>query len=429
MPARPVLRYLGPMGFRFLHAADIHLDSPLLGLSRRHELMGRAFAHASRQALTNLVDRAIVLEVAFVVIAGDLFDGDWKDFSTGLAFQREAGRLCRAGIRLFVLHGNHDADSVISRRLPMPDGAFVFPSNRAATYELPEHDVVLHGRSFATREERSSLLPHYPAPVPGRFEIGVLHTACEGREGHASYAPCTVGELAAHGYDYWALGHVHAREILSERPHIVFPGNLQGRHANEPDAKGATLVTVRDGHVAEIEPITLDAARWASLTVDAGGLTEREGLLDRVSRALGKASDEAGGRPLALRLRLAGATRLHGFLQAARPQVIAEIEAIASHIAEDIWLERLLVATADPAGHESRPEADALAGFVNDLTEAAAAEAMAGRLTSEWQTLVAKLPPGLAGSLPVDDPEGRSALLDEARDLALARLTGAGTAD
>lgn len=413
------------MGFRFLHAADIHLDSPLLGLSRRHEIMGQAFARASRRALTQLVDRALELKVAFVIIAGDLFDGEWRDFSTGLYFQREAGRLARAGVRLYILHGNHDAESVISRRLPMPEGVFVFPSDRAQTFVLPEHDVALHGRSFATREERANLLPFYPAPVPGRFDIGVLHTACEGRQGHGTYAPCTVAELAAQGYDYWALGHVHAREILSERPHIVFPGNLQGRHSNETGAKGATLVTVQDGRVASLEALVLDAARWASVAIDATGTTETDALLDRARQAIGEAIDAAAGRPLALRLHMSGATSLHNRLQAERVQTKADIEAVAAHAAQDVWLERLVVATTDPHAAAPAFDTDALAGLVHDLREGASSDAMAARLTAEWQTLVNKLPMELRATLPTNDP----ALLAEAEALALARLDGSGAGD
>ena len=98
---------------KFLHAADIHLDSPLAGLLARDDLPNAVIHHCTRRAFAAMIDLAREEDVAFVVIAGDLYDGDWKDFSTGLFFaeqMRRLGRLC------FLLRGNHDARSLITRR-------------------------------------------------------------------------------------------------------------------------------------------------------------------------------------------------------------------------------------------------------------------------------------------------------------------------
>jgi DNA repair protein SbcD/Mre11 len=189
-------------GFRFLHAADLHLDSPLRGLEASPEAPVQRIRGATREALRNLIDLAISEQVDFVVLAGDLYDGDWRDWGTGHFLLAQLGRLTRAGIRVVAISGNHDAESVLTRRLRFPDGAAMLPT-RPTSHPLPEHGVVVHGQGYAERETLQNLVPRYPAPVEGAFNIGLLHTSMEGRPGHAGYAPCALSELLRHGYDYW----------------------------------------------------------------------------------------------------------------------------------------------------------------------------------------------------------------------------------
>lgn len=207
--------------FRFLHAADIHLDSPLHGLSRYDGLPIEEIRSASRSAFDNLVQCAIDEAVDFIVIAGDLFDGDWRDMGTGLYFARAMGRLDQARIPAFVLAGNHDAASVISRTVPWPPNVKLFDSRRPETHRLPDLQVAVHGQSFSTPAVTDNLVLAYPAGDDHAFNIGMLHTALAGRAGHAAYAPCGVDDLRSKGYDYWALGHVHEFEIVSRDPYVV----------------------------------------------------------------------------------------------------------------------------------------------------------------------------------------------------------------
>jgi hypothetical protein len=195
--------------------------------------------------------------VSFVVIAGDIYDGEWKDTSIGLFFNREVARLDRTGIRVFVLKGNHDAESVVTRAISLPGNVFQFPT-KPKTVRIEELEVALHGRSFSDRAMTENIVLDYPDPVPGWFNIGVLHTSCEGRPGHANYAPCTVSQLKSLGYQYWALGHVHEYEELGWDPWIVFPGNLQGRSIRECGPKGAVLVDVDDGRVTAVRRLIVD---------------------------------------------------------------------------------------------------------------------------------------------------------------------------
>ena len=269
---------------KFIHTADIHLDSPLAGLSAAKDAPFARLRDSTRAALRNLVDYALAEAVDFVVIAGDLYDGTWRDYSTGLFLTAQMARLGGAGIPAYVVLGNHDAESKLTRQLTLPANVHVFAADKAQTIRLDACDVALHGRSFPTPALGENIALAYPPPVPGRFNIGLLHTAAGGREAHANYAPCALADLLAKGYDYWALGHVHAREILSERPHVVFPGNLQGRNIRETGAKGFTVVRVEDGRVVAADHVAADAVRWFRCGVDLAEAADFDDVLDAVGR-------------------------------------------------------------------------------------------------------------------------------------------------
>ena len=170
--------------------------------------------YATRRALENLIQLALTEKVAFAIIAGDLYDGDWRDYNTGLYFVSQMQRLSDAGIVVFIAAGNHDAASKISKSLRLPDGVHMFPSERPDTFVIREMDVAVHGQSFPTPAVKKDLSAGYPEPVDGCFNIGILHTCATGRENHEPYAPCTLEGLKSKGYDYWALGHVHQFEVL-----------------------------------------------------------------------------------------------------------------------------------------------------------------------------------------------------------------------
>jgi DNA repair protein SbcD/Mre11 len=265
---------------------------PVAGLAGAQRGGGAAVRGGLAQGLLNLVDAAIAHETAFVIIAGDLYDGDWKDYATGQFFVREAARAGRAGIKLFLIRGNHDAASEISRALPLPECVHQFSARKVESVELAELGVVLHGRSFAQRHVADNMAGEFPAARPGWCNIGVLHTSLTGRDGHDVYAPCSLDDLLRVGYQYWALGHIHAREVVHADPPVVFPGNLQGRHARETGPKGATLVTVDNNGVTKLEALDLDAARWEPRRSTLPGWRRVRALHDAVRAA----ADAAGGR-------------------------------------------------------------------------------------------------------------------------------------
>jgi len=346
--------------FKFLHAADIHLDSPLRGLSRYEGVPAERVRLATREALCNLVDAATDEGVSFVVIAGDLYDGDWDHFGTGLFFCQAMGRLGEAGIEVYLLYGNHDADSVLTRRLPLPANVHAFGHRKAATFVHAATKAALHGRSYRDRDPGENLSAGYPAPLPGCFNIGVLHTALTGgRPPHAPYSPCTPDELAAKGYDYWALGHVHEHDVVARDPHIVFCGNLQGRNIREWGPKGAVLVSVADNEVVELRHLALDAVRWTRVEVDVSAAAANLEVQSAVRAALSAARDQVESRRSVMaRVVLWGESELHGPLLQRQLTLREEVRALALGISEDIWIEKVVLATR-PAPTK-RPEGETL---------------------------------------------------------------------
>ncbi|HET6424622.1 MAG TPA: DNA repair exonuclease, partial [Planctomycetaceae bacterium] len=281
------------MSFRFLHAADIHLDSPLHGLQRYDGAPVDAIRQSARTALKRLVDLALAERVAFVLIAGDLYDGDWRDYNTGLFFIAQAQRLADAGIPLYLIAGNHDAQNVMTKALVLPQQTTFLAADRSETVYLEDLGVAIHGQSFATRAVTHDLSAAYPAGQRGLFNIGMLHTSA-GCEGHDNYAPCTLDGLRSRQYQYWALGHVHQRGILCEDPIVTFPGNIQGRHIKESGPKGCWLVTVDDRQAATVSFRPLDVLRWDRATVSIEDVRHEDDLWPLIASALEKHEQSHG---------------------------------------------------------------------------------------------------------------------------------------
>lgn len=394
---------------KFLHAADIHLDSPLAGLHARADIPAEIIRNCTRRAFEAMIQLAIDEDAAFVVIAGDLYDGDWKDFSTGLFF---AGQMRRLKRPCFLLRGNHDAQSVITRALKrLPENVREFSSRTCETFTLPEAGVALHGHSFPNRAVPEDLSANYPAPQAGLLNIGVLHTSAEDTGGvHDRYAPCTAAALALRGYDYWALGHIHQRQVLGERPWIVFPGILQGRHVQETGAKGCTLVTVEDGRIAAAEHRAVDVLRWALIEVDATG-ADVATLTDRIAQAVAKEVAEADGRPLLARVVVSGETELHERLCADEEALAATARDAGNATGGDLHVEKVLVRTRAPGtavdGHFAPLRAAFDAGLDDPET--------CSKLLRDLADLRRKLPADIQGTIQIpDDPAGLRAFADAA---------------
>ena len=403
------------MRFSFLHAADLHIDSPLESLGVKDAAVAARFARAGRAAVESLVSHALESEAKFLIIAGDIYDGDWRDVSTGHFFARALGELHRAEVPTFMIKGNHDAESVMSKSLSYPDSVRVFGARKAETHLLEDLRVALHGRSFADRGVGADFVSSYPARREGWLNIGLLHTGLDGARGHASYAPCSTGDLARFNYDYWALGHIHAAEIVQREPWIVYPGNLQGRSPRETGPKGAMRVTVEDGRVVLVEPVALDAARWAHETIDVSAIAHESEAVALIDAALAQAMRFAEGRPLAVRLTLTGESAAHARLLGAREWLEEEARALGFAHAADCWVERVKLATRPlPRRPEALAEPD---GLDMEALVAAAAD------DPDFAKVLEELTRGLAEKLPRElreafSPDNAEAMAERA---ALAR--------
>ena len=408
---------------KLVHAADLHLDSALHGLARYESAPADEIRGATRRAFVNLVNLCLEERAKLLVISGDLFDGDWRDVSTGLFFAAQLSKLCEAKVQVVWIRGNHDAVSQIHRSVRLPEAVLELSAERAETLVLDELGVAVHGQSFATRDVTEDLAARYPERVAGALNVGLLHTALEGRAEHARYAPCRLDTLVNRGYEYWALGHVHQREVVHSEPYVVFPGNLQGRHARELGEKGATLVSFEGDRVTAVEPRALDVVRWAELIVPVSGLHSIEDALGSVQAELGRAAQAAQGRLLAFRVRLTGATALDASLRASRDRLVEELSSLSYGVSAGAWLEKLLIST-EPLGATAALGDDALSEIDRALSELLQEGAGAG-LHEYLGDLSKKLPAEVLELVPelrAPSAEWAAELASDVRSLLRERL-------
>jgi len=400
--------------FKFIHAADLHLDSPLRGLERYEGAPVDAIRQATRKALQNLVALAIDEKVDFVLIAGDVYDGDWQDYNTGLFFVKEMKRLKDAGIHVVLIAGNHDAANKMTKTLDLPDNVKRMRTDKPETKPFEDIGVAVHGQGFRTAAVTDNLSQNYPKPVPGYFNIGLLHTSLTGSEGekdHETYAPCSLKDLQAKGYDYWALGHLHKEQTrqLSD-PMIAYSGTTQGRKikSTETGAKGCLLVRVNDNHQIEArEFCAVDVFRWEVCNVDASDLESPEGVLDRFDVRLDKLVDAAENRPLSVRVEVCGASDAHSKLAADPDHWTNEIRSRALIRGSDqVWVEKVKFQTRPAADTEAFYSSDGAIGeLVALVRDARGDEAQLRELSTVLDDLRSKIPAELLNSenLKLDD--------------------------
>tara|TARA_R110002110_G_scaffold339191_2_gene549598 strand:+ start:5298 stop:6524 length:1227 start_codon:yes stop_codon:yes gene_type:complete len=327
---------------KILHTADIHLDSPLRSLALRDPDLRDQVHTATRSAFTRIIDTAIAESVNALLIAGDLFDGAERSARTAAYLTGQLDRLRDGGIRVFYIRGNHDAENPLTGELNLPENVHIF-DGRGGKVQLSE-DVWIHGVSFANRHAPESLLPKFPAPVSGAINIAMLHTSLAGAGGHDPYAPCTVSDLVAAGFDYWALGHVHRRQVHAESPWIVMPGTPQGRDIGEPGPKSATLLTI--GETIEVAEVPTSLVEFLHVPIDATKTENDDGLRDLLRQVLRETPNSLTSGSGVIRLSLTGSTPRRW--QILRDQDVWE-EAASQFAREtgSLWLDKLVFDLSD----------------------------------------------------------------------------------
>lgn len=413
---------------RIVHAADIHLDSALRGLGRlSDDDLASRLRLATREAFDNLIEHCLRTQPDALILAGDLYDGDWRDYSTGVYFTDRMRDLHDAHIPVILVQGNHDAESVISRSLTLPPNVTRLRTDRPETKVFADLGLAVHGQGFATKAVRANLAADYPAPLPGLVNVGVLHTSVQGYANHDPYAPCSVAELTGRGYEYFALGHVHTRQVLAEgESTVAFSGNLQGRHPRELGPKGALEVSLSPGAPARLSFVALDVARWECVEVDVSDARDESEAFDLVDAAVGRTREDAGDRPVVARITLVGTSSLAGRLADAtrvgheirpraerhevavdriRSRVTAPLDRRHMPAAQRFALETVIAGMlADPGGLKAdtslKPDLDALVAEVSQYTrgvepDVASTEQFADLVAEACQRLLAQADAGL----------------------------------
>ena len=317
------------MRFRFVHAADLHLDTPFEGLAARDARIARLLQDASLEAFDQVVDLALARQAAFVLLAGDIYDGADRDVRAQLRLLAGLRRLEQAGIETFIVHGNHDPVGGWSAIRDWPDGVHVFGAESVASHVVRRdgRDLArVYGISYARPDVSDNLALRFARQEGPGLHVGLLHCNLGSVADHAAYAPCSLDDLRRAGMDYWALGHIHKHCIPQPaQPCVVYPGNTQGRSPkpSECGPKGAVVVEADESGVRRVEFAPVDRTRFVPLTVDISAAADVGQLRQLLLDAAASAAADNAGRALLLRGVLVGSGELHADL--ARSEVVRSL--------------------------------------------------------------------------------------------------------
>ncbi|MFE8700221.1 exonuclease SbcCD subunit D [Cytobacillus sp. FJAT-54145] len=255
---------------KFIHAADLHLDSPMVGLKHLPKHIFKRLQESTFQALKTLIDKAISSKVDFVILAGDLFDHEDRSIRAQARLRSELERLQSEGISVFIVYGNHDFMGGSWPHLDLPNNVEVFRETVETKTLKTRNGAVVHlyGFSYPSRHVLERKIDDYKRTGNADYHIGILHGNLEGNQEHGNYAPFQLNDLLEKQFDYWALGHIHKRAVLCEEPPIVYPGNLQGRHRKEAEVKGCYLVSLNQANHS-LEFIETSDVIWLEKQLDA----------------------------------------------------------------------------------------------------------------------------------------------------------------
>jgi exonuclease SbcD len=392
---------------KILHTADVHLDSPLISLALRDEGLRESIQSATRSAFVRIIDTALSETVDALLIAGDLYDGAQRSAKTAAFVTAQFERLQSADIPVFYVKGNHDAENPITGEIALPDNVHTF-DGRGGKQQLAGRDVWIHGVSFNGKHAPDSLLGKFAAPVPGAVNIAMLHTSLAGASGHDNYAPCSTAELVALGFDYWALGHVHKRQVHNEAPWVVMPGIPQGRDIGEAGPKSATLVTITDTGIFLSEVPTC-AVSFTGHSIDVSGAETDDDIRARIRTGLSALKEgQHAGDKIILRLALAGNTTRHWQVLRDRDVWTETVSTMAAETGQ-LWVEKLTFALQAPAITTATTDTSATFELGRLMAQIATQEGFAALALAEVDEVLSHLPASRRAVL-MPDEAARAAL-------------------
>ena len=417
------------MKFSFVHAADLHLDTPFEGIARVSPAIAARLRDASLEAFDGLVELAIARRAAFALIAGDVYDGASRGVRAQLRFLKGLERLAGHGIQTFVVHGNHDPLEGWSAIRSWPEGVTVFGGDGVAAVPV-ERDgrrlATVYGISYGRREETENLIPRFKRGAGRGLHVGLVHCSVGVESEHAPYCPCTLRDLQAAGMDYWALGHIHRRCTVNRAaPWIVYPGNLQGRSPkpSECGAKGAIVVEADEGGIKDVSFAALDRVRFVALELDIADIGDLADLRRVLAVTVDKFTREHAGRGLLVRVVLTGRGDLHRDLarQGVIEGVLAELRADAEDADPFLWWESIICRTRATLELEAiRLRGDFSAELLRVWDALGADDERLARFRE--QATADLLHAKLAGAVPEAAPDEMRREFEEARALALELL-------
>lgn len=359
--------------FTFIHAADLHLDSPFKGLTKVSDAVRDRLRDSTFVALQRICDIVNNERIDFVVFAGDLFDAADRSLRAQLRLQRTLGEITSNGTQVFIVYGNHDPESGRKAKLDWPEGVYVFGSADVECLPAYTRDGELaahvYGISYSTSAVTDNLALRFKKREGVPFHLALLHANVDGDPSHDNYAPCKLEQLVNSGFHYWALGHVHDRRVLSEYPHVVYPGNIQGRSIREQGAKGIYVVSVTGAGAIDMRFREVSDVLWQEAVVSIEGMVREQELKNRLLIALEKIHKDSQDNPVIVRIRLEGRGALHDRLlhSSLAEEWIWELRASLDAPDETeawVWPESIVIRTGGLLDMDTASQED---GFVGEL--------------------------------------------------------------
>jgi DNA repair protein SbcD/Mre11 len=317
------------MDFRFVHAADLHLDTPFQGIGRASPEVGDALLDASLDAWDDLVRLTIERDAAFLLLGGDIYDGAERGVRAQLRFLRGIERLGEHGIQVHVVHGNHDPLDGWSAIRRSPPNLVVYGAEGVTSVGIEKEDIriaTVHGISYSRRDVTENLALRFRRGPETGIHIGLLHCNVGGQPDHEASSPCSIEDLRRAGMDYWALGHIHRHGVMSRGDQwVVYSGNIQGRSPkpSELGPKGAIVVDVQGSRLRSAEFQALDHARFLELEVDLSTAEDIPALEAQLAAGAAELREANAGRGLIIRAVISGRGRIHRDLT--RPAAIEDV--------------------------------------------------------------------------------------------------------